>query len=64
MIPREWAVPAVAEPALRSSGPNDPEFERFSGHILEHRNRTLCVARNTRVAPLHHVVADAFCLYR
>ena len=51
MIPREWVESAVAEPALRTSDPNDPEVERFFRRIPERDGRVLRVAVNTRVAP-------------
>ena len=51
MIPREWVESAVAEPALRTSDPNDPEVERFFRPIPERGGRVLRVAVNTRVAP-------------
>ena len=51
MIPREWVESAVAEPALRTSDPNDPEVERFFRRIPERGGRVLRVAVNTRVAP-------------
>ena len=51
MIPREWVESAVAEPALRTSDPNDPEVERFFRPIPERGGRVLRVSVNTRVAP-------------
>ena len=51
MIPREWVESAVAEPALRTSDPTDPEVERFFRRIPERDGRVLRVAVNTRVAP-------------
>ena len=51
MIPREWVESAVAEPALRTSDPNDPEVERFFRPTPERGGRVLRVAVNTRVAP-------------
>ncbi len=51
MIPREWVESAVAEPALRTSNPNDPEVERLFRRIHEQGDRVLRVAVNTRVAP-------------
>ena len=51
MISRDWVEIAVAEPALRTSDPNDPEVERFFRRMPEHGGRVLRVAVNTRVAP-------------
>ncbi len=51
MIPRDWVESAVAEPAVRSSDPDDPDVERFFRRIPERGDRVLRVAVNTRVAP-------------
>lgn len=51
VIPREWVELAVAEPALRTPDPSDPEVERFFRHVPEHGGRVLRVAVNTRVVP-------------
>ncbi len=51
MIPREWVESAVAQPALRTSDPNDPEVERFFRRTPERGDRVLRVAVNTRVVP-------------
>ena len=50
-IPVMWVELAVAEPALRSQDPNDPEIERFFRRIAEDGGRVLRVAVNTRVVP-------------
>ena len=47
----EWVESAVAEPALRTADPNDPEVERFFRRIPDHGGRVLRVAVNIRVAP-------------
>ena len=57
MIPIEWVELAVAEPALRTSDPNDPEVERFFRRKPGHGNRVLRVAVNTRVTPWRLVSA-------
>ena len=51
MIPRDWVESAVAEPAMRTSDPSDPEVERFFRRIPEHGDRVLRVAVNTRADP-------------
>ena len=51
LIPREWVESAVADPALRTLDPNDPEVERFFRRIPERGDRVLRVAVNTHVAP-------------
>ena len=51
MIPGEWVELTVAEPALRTPDPRDPEVERFFRRIPEYSGRVLRVAVNTRVAP-------------
>lgn len=51
LIAEEWVEATVAEPALRTSDPNDVEVERFYRPIPEHGGRVLRVVVNTRVAP-------------
>ena len=51
LIAKDWVESTIAEPALRTSDPNDPEVERFFRRIPEHGGRVLRVAVNTRVAP-------------
>ena len=51
MIPRAWVESVVAEPALRTADPSDPEVDRFFRRIPEHGERVLRVVVNTRVAP-------------
>ena len=50
MIPIEWVESAVAEPALRTSDPNDPEVERFFRRIPERPSHRLAskLRRTTR----------------
>ena len=50
-IPVEWVEQVMAEPALRTPDPNDPEVERFFGRVPERGGRVLRVVVNTRVAP-------------
>ena len=51
MIPPEWIERAVADPAMRSQDPDDPEVERFFRPIPEHSDRVLRVAVNTHAVP-------------
>ena len=51
MVLMEWVERVVAEPALRTPDPNDPEVDRFFRRIPEQRDRVLRVVVNTRVAP-------------
>ena len=51
LIPVEWVRLAVAEPALRTSDPNDPDVERFFRPIPQRGDRALRVAVNTHVVP-------------
>ena len=51
LIPAEWVESTVADPALRSPDPNDPDVERFFRPIPERGNCTRRVAANTRVVP-------------
>ena len=51
LIPVEWVELAVAEPALRTPDPNDPDIERFFRPIPEYADRVLRVAVNTRIMP-------------
>ena len=51
MVSAEWVELAVAEPALRTPDPNDPEVELFFRRIPERDDRALRVVVNTRVAP-------------
>ena len=50
-IPVEWVERVMAEPALHTPDPNDPELERFFGSVSERGDRVLRVVVNTRVAP-------------
>ena len=50
LIPVEWVELAVAEPALRTPDPNDPDVERFFRPIPEYGNRALRVAVTRAVA--------------
>ncbi len=50
-IPVEWVEQVMADPALRTPDPNDPEVERFFGRVPERGGRVLRVVVNTRVAP-------------
>ena len=51
LIPVKWVELTVAESALRTPDPNDPDVERFFRPIPERGDRALRVAVNTHVAP-------------
>jgi len=51
LLHMDWVESVVAEPALRTPDPNDPEVERFFRRIPEHGDRVLRVVVNTRVVP-------------
>ncbi len=51
IIRAEWVESVVAEPALRTPDPNDPDVERFFRRLPGHGHRTLRVVVNTQVRP-------------